>query len=200
MGRALRAFDLNLTATRSHPVRPSYTQRGFISPENTAQQRGPSGLCFLAFIKRTWITLCPVNFTFSAKSMIVILFFNISSGPAMEKERAPTPVLLPRESHGQRSLAGYSSWGRKSQTRLSNCTTTKGPAKFIFVLFPFSFCGEPYLAKYNNVLALACPLTPGGWTRFHGVMNSWINPFHERTVSHAALSQDATVPRRQEVI
>ena len=25
----------------------------------------------------------------------------------------PTPVLLPRESHGQRSLVGYSPWGRE---------------------------------------------------------------------------------------
>ena len=25
----------------------------------------------------------------------------------------PTPVFLPREFHGQRSLAGYSPWGRK---------------------------------------------------------------------------------------
>ena len=25
----------------------------------------------------------------------------------------PTPVFLPGESHGQRSLAGYSPWGRK---------------------------------------------------------------------------------------
>ena len=25
----------------------------------------------------------------------------------------PTPVFLPRESHGQSSLAGYSPWGRK---------------------------------------------------------------------------------------
>ena len=31
----------------------------------------------------------------------------------------PTPVLLPREIHAQRSLAGYSPWGCKSQTRLS---------------------------------------------------------------------------------
>ena len=30
----------------------------------------------------------------------------------------PTPVLLPGESHGQRSLAGYSPWGHKSRTRL----------------------------------------------------------------------------------
>ena len=25
----------------------------------------------------------------------------------------PTPVLFPEKSHGQRNLAGYSSWGRK---------------------------------------------------------------------------------------
>ena len=32
----------------------------------------------------------------------------------------PTPVFLPGESHGQRSLVGYSPWGRKSQTRLND--------------------------------------------------------------------------------
>ena len=32
----------------------------------------------------------------------------------------PTPVFLPGESHGQRSLAGYSPWGHKSQTRPSD--------------------------------------------------------------------------------
>ena len=29
------------------------------------------------------------------------------------RKQQPIPVLLPRESHGQRSLAGYSPWGRK---------------------------------------------------------------------------------------
>ena len=29
------------------------------------------------------------------------------------QEQVPTPVFLPRESHGQRSLAGYSPWGLK---------------------------------------------------------------------------------------
>ena len=31
----------------------------------------------------------------------------------LEKGRLPTPVFLPGESHAQRSLAGYSPWGRK---------------------------------------------------------------------------------------
>ena len=29
------------------------------------------------------------------------------------RAQQPAPVLLPGESHGQRSLAGYSPWGRK---------------------------------------------------------------------------------------
>ena len=31
----------------------------------------------------------------------------------LEKEIAPTPVSLPGESHGWRSLRGYSPWGHK---------------------------------------------------------------------------------------
>ena len=35
-----------------------------------------------------------------------------------------TPVFLPGESHGQRSLGGCSPWGYNSQTRLTDKTTT----------------------------------------------------------------------------
>ena len=35
------------------------------------------------------------------------------------REWQPTSVFLPGESHGQRSLAGYSLWGPKSRTQLS---------------------------------------------------------------------------------
>ena len=40
----------------------------------------------------------------------------------------PIPVFLPGKSHGQRSLAGYSPWGHKSQT---------GPSDFHFTSLPF---------------------------------------------------------------
>ena len=40
------------------------------------------------------------------------------------REWQPTPVFLPGESQGKRSLAGYSSWGCKSRTQLSYQTTT----------------------------------------------------------------------------
>ena len=36
----------------------------------------------------------------------------------LEEEMQPTPVLLPRKFHGQKSLEGYSPGDAKSQTRL----------------------------------------------------------------------------------
>ena len=35
------------------------------------------------------------------------------SGKPLERGIATTPVFLPRKSHGQRRLAGYSPWGCK---------------------------------------------------------------------------------------
>ena len=46
----------------------------------------------------------------------------------------PTPVFLSGEYHGQRSRAGYSSQGRKSQTRLST-QTTKHDCLLTFIIF-----------------------------------------------------------------
>ena len=36
----------------------------------------------------------------------------------------PTPVFLPGEFHGQRSLAGYIPWGRKELDTTSSCAHT----------------------------------------------------------------------------
>ena len=38
----------------------------------------------------------------------------------------PTPVFLPRESHGQRSLAGYCPWGRKESNMACDTTRQEG--------------------------------------------------------------------------
>ena len=45
----------------------------------------------------------------------------------------PTPVLLPGESHGGRSLGGYSSWGRKESemTEQLHLLLLKGPSPVI---------------------------------------------------------------------
>ena len=45
----------------------------------------------------------------------------------------PTPVFLPGESHGQRSLAGYSPWGRKESDTTERLTLSL--AKFSFYVF-----------------------------------------------------------------
>ena len=37
-----------------------------------------------------------------------------------KRKQQSTPEFLPEKSYGQRSLAGYSPWGHKSQTQLSN--------------------------------------------------------------------------------
>ena len=37
----------------------------------------------------------------------------------LKKEMATIPVFLPGKSHGQRSLEGYSPWGRKESDRTS---------------------------------------------------------------------------------
>ena len=58
----------------------------------------------------------------------------------------PTPVLLPGESHGQRSLVGCSPWGRWSWTRLSNFTFT-----FYFHAL------EKEMASHSSVLAWRIP-------------------------------------------
>ena len=49
----------------------------------------------------------------------------------------PTPVFLPRESHGQRSLAGYSPWGCKK----SDTTANVGDIRDMGSVFPW---GQEY--------------------------------------------------------
>ena len=62
--------------------------------------------------------------------------------------RDPTPVLLPGESHGWRSLVGWSPWGRYSWTRLSDFT------------FTFHFYAlEKEMATHSSVLAWRIPGT-----------------------------------------
>ena len=65
----------------------------------------------------------------------------------------PTPVLLPGNSHGRRSLVGCSPWGLESRTRLSDFT------------FTFHFPAlEKEMATHSSILAWRIPGTgePGG--------------------------------------
>ena len=47
-------------------------------------------------------------------------------------KKEPTPVFLPGESHGQKSLAGYSPWGHKESVRTEHsqavlCSSVHAP-------------------------------------------------------------------------
>ena len=49
----------------------------------------------------------------SALDGISIFYLSCSSGLKWSRKWQPTPVFLPEESHGQRSLEGYSPWSLK---------------------------------------------------------------------------------------
>ena len=57
--------------------------------------------------------------------MQVVWVKSLDREDPVRREWLPTPVFLPEESRGQRSLAGYSPWGRKESDtteQLSACT------------------------------------------------------------------------------
>ena len=56
------------------------------------------------------------------------------SEDSLEKEWLPTPVFLPGEFHGQRSLAGYSPWGRKESGMTERLTTGQAWHFSIYVI------------------------------------------------------------------
>ena len=61
----------------------------------------------------------------------------------------PTPVFLPRESHGQRNLAGCSPWGCKSQTHLATKTTKPPRAILRLLLKTTRYCLFILYSIYN---------------------------------------------------
>ena len=50
----------------------------------------------------------------------------LSQEDLLEEEWQPTPAFLPRKSHGERSLAGFSPWGRKDWDTAEQLTLSQG--------------------------------------------------------------------------
>ena len=90
---------------------PPWSQR-VIELQKLGELSRPSGWCCVR--PRCW----EASWKAGALTTLTPAPSAITSEPRRRKWQ-PTPVFLPGESHGQRSLAGYSSWDRKSQTRLS---------------------------------------------------------------------------------
>ena len=57
---------------------------------------------------------------------------SLSQEISLEEGRTTTPVFLPGESHGQRSLAGYGTWGQK---RVRHDLATKDHHQLLVVMF-----------------------------------------------------------------
>ena len=95
-----------------------------------------------------------------------------------KRERLPTPVLLPRKSHGRRSLVGCSPWGREE----SDITFT-----FHFHFhFSLSYIGD----GNGNPLQCSCLENPRGggawWAAVYGVAQSRtrLSDFHYTTLHY----------------
>ena len=72
------------------------------------------------------------------------------------REWQPTPVFLPGESHGQRTLVGYSPWVAKSRTRLKWLNTVQ--YLFLKVLQQFPIFSWPSPSQALHGLGPACLL------------------------------------------
>ena len=70
----------------------------------------------------------------------------------------PTPVLLPGNSHGRRSLVGYSPWG---------CKESDTTERLHFHAL------EKEMATHSSILAWRIPGTGAWWTAVYGVTQSW---------------------------
>ena len=79
----------------------------------------------------------------------------------LEEEMATTPVFLPQKSNGQRSLAGYSSWGHKEldTTEAAEHTLTEGEKRPVS---PLEDSQEKYSFSYSDFLAYS-GLQLTGW-------------------------------------
>ena len=84
-----------------------------------------------------------------------------TSMPGGRRQWHPTPVLLPGQSRGRRSLVGCSPRGRTESERLSHCT------------FTFHFHAlEKEMATNSSILAWRIPGLEAWWAAVYGVAQS----------------------------
>ena len=84
-------------------------------------------------------------------------------GPIWRRKWQPTPIFLPRESHGQRSLAGYNPWVRKEsdtseQRTLHFSFFYPHPHVYISVFLKSGYFTNKTYIKFNFYLLLLLPL------------------------------------------
>ena len=92
-----------------------------------------------------------VDILSAALSQHHLLGFEIAQLKFWRRQWHPTPVLLPGKPHGQRSLEGYSLWGRKESDTTEQLTLTF-PLPFSVPLFDIS--ADPEQSSNSPVLTL----------------------------------------------
>ena len=106
------------------------------------------------------------------------------------REWLPTPVFLPGELHGQRSLAVYSPWGRKESDMTERLTLSHSDIQFSHSIMSDSLW--PHGLQHTR---LPCPPpTPGAYSNLHRfsqwcypTISSSVIPFSSRLQSFPAL-------------
>ena len=107
-----------------------------------------------------WQSLGPSNFPGAqiVKNLTAVQEARVQSlswEDPLEKGQQPTPVFLPGESHGQRSLAGYSLWGRRVR---HNWATNTGCCKWHYFILFYGWvvfhCVYVYMCGVNTTFSL----------------------------------------------
>ena len=78
----------------------------------------------------------------------------------LEKEWQPNPVFLPGESHGERSLVGYSPWGRKESDMTERLSLSSYSSKVRQLSVEFSSVAQSCLALQPHGLQQVRPTCP----------------------------------------
>ena len=85
---------------------------------------------------------------------------------ALEEGMQPAPVMLPEESHGERSLGGYSPWGRRVGHEWATCTHAspsedpRAEDRGMWAPWPWApgFQAGPWASVHASVLRSLCLL------------------------------------------
>ena len=88
-----------------------------------------------------------------------------SAAKKLRRKWQPTPVFLPGESHGQRSLAGYSPWGRTESDRTEQLSVQA--SWFLSLFLKVWTVGKQFCAPARGLVALCLLLAAEAFTVNH---------------------------------
>ena len=127
--------------------------------------------------RKTFLLMCDL--------FVPFMFFYSPTFPARRRQWHPTPVLLPGNSHGWRSLVGCSPWGREESDMTEQ----------LYFHFSLSCIGE----GNGNPLQCSCLENPmdGGawWAAVYGVTQSRTRLKRLSSSSNVSSSKTNTGPR-----